>query len=550
MGDEQSALPTDQRPTSLLKCLDLNGRISLSKYEQYKMRRVDEEEMQFMSEALLDLTLLDNDDFGGGRPRPKRSRRMKAILLAAVDDSGNDIPYVPTISPWYTHYVRNPNLSCPKFDKKFRLRFRLPYANYLELLEMVKADDRFERWKSCDATGRPSSPIELLVLGVLRVLGRGWTFDDLDEATAVGEETHRQFFHKFIEFGRAVLFERYVIQPTNAEMAAPHTAEYNKAGFHGAVGSTDATHVLSERIGNSIANHHSGSKLPGTARTFNITVNHRRRILSSTTGHPSRWNDKTLVRFDKFVTGIRNGKVLDDVEFQLLERDEGGRICSRRYQGAWLLVDNGYLQWATTMPPFKKSSDYKEIRWSEWLESMRKDVECTFGILKGRWRILKTGVRVHGTDAIDNIWCTCCALHNYLLEVDGLDETWEHHQSTDCCWEGNDGLHDLEDIPLALLRIHSPESLRHLDHTAMGMRESGELRDDNDEDETHGGDQGEDEEERSEQLPHAAVSCDDNHHIRIVRQLPFNYFRSRLVEHFDILFMQNKIQWPSRNRIG
>ena len=37
-----------------------------------------------------------------------------------------------------------------------------------------------------------------------------------------------------------------------------------------------------------------------------------------------------------------------------------------------------------------------EIRWSKWLESMRKDVECTFGIMKGRWRILSglPGVRL------------------------------------------------------------------------------------------------------------------------------------------------------------
>jgi hypothetical protein len=42
-----------------------------------------------------------------------------------------------------------------------------------------------------------------------------------------------------------------------------------------------------------------------------------------------------------------------------------------------------------------------EIRWSKWLESMRKDVECTFGILKGRWRILKSGIRIEGVDAVD-----------------------------------------------------------------------------------------------------------------------------------------------------
>jgi hypothetical protein len=71
------------------------------------------------------------------------------------------------------------------------------------------------------------------------------------------------------------------------------------------------------------------------------------------------------------------------------------------------------------MPPLKESSNYGDIRWSKWLESMRKDVECTFGIMKGRWRILKTGIRIQGLDNIDHIWKTCCALHNWLLEVDG-----------------------------------------------------------------------------------------------------------------------------------
>ena len=34
--------------------------------------------------------------------------------------------------------------------------------------------------------------------------------------------------------------------------------------------------------------------------------------------------------------------------------------------------------------------------------------------------------------------------------------------------------------------------------------------------------------------------------IRQTSELGLGYFRSRLVEHFDILFKQNKIQWPAR----
>jgi len=47
-------------------------------------------------------------------------------------------------------------------------------------------------------------------------------------------------------------------------------------------------------------------------------------------------------------------------------------------------VDNGYLSWSVTVPPMKAPSSVDEILWSKYLESMRKDVECCFGILKGR----------------------------------------------------------------------------------------------------------------------------------------------------------------------
>ncbi len=40
-----------------------------------------------------------------------------------------------------------------------------------------------------------------------------------------------------------------------------------------------------------------------TTRTFNFDG-----ILSTTIGMPGRWNDKTVVLFDEFVSGIYEGK--------------------------------------------------------------------------------------------------------------------------------------------------------------------------------------------------------------------------------------------------
>ena len=72
----------------------------------------------------------------------------------------------------------------------------------------------------------------------------------------------------------------------------------------------------------------------------------------------------------------------------------------------------------------KHCIDYRDVRWSKWLESVRKDVECTFGILKKRFKLLKIGMLYQDQQKCDNAFMTCCVLHNMLLTEDGLDERW------------------------------------------------------------------------------------------------------------------------------
>ena len=64
--------------------------------------------------------------------------------------------------------------------------------------------------------------------------------------------------------------------------------------------------------------------------------------------------------------------------------------------------------------------------------------------------IFKTGVCVYGVDRVDDIWLTCCASHNWLLEIEGISGRWEDGYFVSG-WEDDlgrmdfDGLH--ESIP-------------------------------------------------------------------------------------------------------
>jgi hypothetical protein len=179
-----------------------------------------------------------------------------------------------------------------------------------------------------------------------------------------------------------------------------------------------------------------------------------------------------MVRLDKFKSGVHNGCLLQDNDFELLDYNPLGHVISVKYKGVYVIVDNGYLQWSCTVPLFTVTSNMDEICWSKWLESMQKDGECTFGILKGRWRILKLGIRIQGVDVVDNIWLTCCVMHNWLLEIDGLNAEWSEVSMPVSDWEGDLGDCDFEGInvivPWSRARLSRRLEPRTLDLSGMG----------------------------------------------------------------------------------
>ena len=117
-----------------------------------------------------------------------------------------------------------------------------------------------------------------------------------------------------------------------------------------------------------------------------------------------------------------------------------------------------------------------------------------------------------------------------LLEIDGLDDKWEDGVRSD--WVSELGHHNPVDVqrhalPAALARLTTPDALRQYDPTAMGpVANRGPPRV---------------VAQSNEELPPPGD-------VRITRQLSLHLFRSKLVEHFDILFEQKMVTWPVRNK--
>lgn len=224
----------DPRPKTLAECFKRGGiGVDFQKYHAYTAYQSERTRNRISAlvtaETYKNIDTYDDEQHSSKQPSAKRSRTRRALL--ARRSEGGELEIIrPQQSLWWLLYVDNVLIAENKYYlDKFRGRFRLPYQQYLELVEACKESDHFKRWHGNNPKNKRCSPIQLLVLGALRYLGRGWTFDDVEESTAISQEVHRIFFHKFIEFGSTVLFERWVNAPMNFEEAKRHMGEFSEA---------------------------------------------------------------------------------------------------------------------------------------------------------------------------------------------------------------------------------------------------------------------------------------------------------------------------------
>jgi hypothetical protein len=150
---------------------------------------------------------------------------------------------------------------------------------------------------------------------------------------------------------------------------------------------------------------------------------------------------------------------------------------------------------------------------------------------------------------VSDVWFTCCALHNWLLEVDGLTEEWVGGvRKVVSEWEGDLGCLNYEGVPVevpnALTCLSANLDPHNFDSSGLGPGSDVMA------------------EKRSFLISEVAKQSDSASRIddrtimmgiangvdRVwsVRYLLLNVFRQLLVTHFAILFSQNKIVWPER----
>ena len=113
-----------------------------------------------------------------------------------------------------------------------------------------------------------------------------------------------------------------------------------------------------------------------------------------------------------------------------------------------------YHRWLHTICGYKQYADDLDVQaWSKLCESIRKDAECVFGIMKKRFRILSCPFLDHEVSKLDATMKVCAILHNMWVRSSGLANIGseaEHWKRVDNLEASNYGL-DLSALGMHLV---------------------------------------------------------------------------------------------------
>jgi hypothetical protein len=173
----------------------------------------------------------------------------------------------------------------------FRRRFRVPYLLFKALMTCILEERWFSGYEDCgrgklDATRderRRGASLQVKILSVFRILGRGNVFDECFDGSGCSESLIAAFFHDFLSRFVGRLFICCVCPPADSIELGEQMKIYQRLGLSGACGSTDVTHIGLGKCPRNWQNSCTGKSGKPTL-AYSVTCSHSRKIFYCSPG--------------------------------------------------------------------------------------------------------------------------------------------------------------------------------------------------------------------------------------------------------------------------
>lgn len=300
----------------------------------------------------------------------------------------------------------------------------------------MSRNEYFQQYVREDGTfNKERIPLEIKLLICFRLLARGNVVDDIAELSDVKNTAIHVMFKTFVLNFSRVFKDSWIYMPIGDDLKRVMEV-YSRLGFPGCVGSADCTHVKWTRCPFTLNGSCTGKEGFSTL-AFHVIVSHDRMIRSVSPAMFGAHNDINICHLDPIMYNDDNGFLnssrrrfvrYKNMVFDVI--DENLQVT--RIVGAYLITDGGYENLSIYINPSIARCDRAAVVWCEFLESVRKDVECTFGMLKQRFQYFQKGIFCRDEKIVQAAFECACILHNMLLVLDGYDiASWESNVQWD-----------------------------------------------------------------------------------------------------------------------
>ena len=207
-------------------------------------------------------------------------------------------------------------------------------------------------------------------------------------------------------------FQGEFIRPPSTEEEITFTLTlYEAINLPGCIGSTDGIQIPWANVPHAIREMYKGK---GGRYSIGYSMTVSRDLYCQSIGfvYAGSHNDIIKAAFDPCIQRVRTDPTFKNRKFKEIAADDS----TVEVTGVYLRGDRGCPRYEMLQQPAASSSlDPQLVQLNELFDASRKDVERFFGVLKSRWRILKTPIHLRDVSDMDDMMKCCVVLHNWYL---------------------------------------------------------------------------------------------------------------------------------------
>jgi hypothetical protein len=226
----------------------------------------------------------------------------------------------------------------------FRHYFRMPLFKVEELTTLLIRQGYIDQPRSYFRQREYRERADILVMSVLHTLGNGASFRSLRAQTNISISKCRKLFLRFID-AMVDMKDDFIYLPRNVGEMNRLERDYREVGLPGACGSVDVVHIKWGCCPTGDINRAKGKEGYPTF-AYQCITDFNRRIIGIYGPTFGSLNDKDIVKTDPNVKKVGQG-FMSRCYWQYYDKDRTVRTS----KGMYLICDNDYLTWPTTICP-------------------------------------------------------------------------------------------------------------------------------------------------------------------------------------------------------